>query len=115
MTLSVSRASRGANPARERCKNASERCSVIRASRFCGASSGSSFAGGSGGGGGSRSAGMKKAPPAVDDAGNGVKGRGINLGPGLCNMVRAGASGRRERPRSGPKRHWHGPKVNLAG
>ena len=78
MTRSASRASRGANSARERCKNASERCSVRMASKFCGASSASAFDGGSDGGGGSPSAGTKNAPSAVDD-GNNVKGRGMIL------------------------------------
>src|SRR6266851_4745659 len=79
MTRSASRASRGANSARERCKNASERCSVRRASRLCGPSSLSSFGAGEEGVGGSPSAGTKKLPPAADDAGNVVEEGGTIL------------------------------------
>jgi hypothetical protein len=86
MTRSASQALRGANLALERCKNTSERCSVRRASKFCEASSGSSFAGGLGGGGGSLFAGTKKARPVVDNAGNGVKGWGMILWASLRSL-----------------------------
>jgi hypothetical protein len=78
-TRSASRASWGANPAREHCKNESERCSARRASKLCGPSSLSSFGVGSDGAGASPSAGTKKAPPPVDDSDNGVRGGGTIL------------------------------------